>query len=55
MVHLSFMASELDENSLTHPSPPVFLGQNKTGDVGLRDMLNDASSVGQAQWPCFIK
>ena len=40
------------------PAPvrlPNCVWPEQPGDVGLRNMVNAASSHGQEQWPCFIK
>jgi hypothetical protein len=54
-----FLASGLDEindgTSSPRPFTELSLGQSKSGDVGLRKMLNGASSTRQGQWRCFIK
>jgi hypothetical protein len=54
-----FLASGLDENNDGTSSPRPFielsLGQSKPGDVGLRNMLNGASSARQGQGRFFIK
>jgi hypothetical protein len=54
-----FFASGLDENNDGASTSANFqktcLGQSEPGNVGLRNMLNGDSSVGQGQWACFTK